>query len=508
MNSAAENNKRIAKNTLLLYMRMLLIMGVTFYTSRVILSALGIEDFGLYNIIGGIILLFSFINNAMVTATQRFLNYELGRGNIDEARKIFSVSISVHFCIVLICLLLAETIGLWFLNTYIKIPAGREYAANCVYQYSVVTFVINILRAPYNAAIVAYERMAFYAYISIVESLCRLIIAVVIVLFLDKLIAYTALLCLVTFLISIGYYWYCKRNFSICSYNFEINKKYFIAISSFSGWSMFGAVTNIGASQGINIILNMFFGVAVNAASGIANQVNSAVYQFVSNFQIAFNPQITKLYAKKDFDQFFKLLFNTSRYSFFLMFVLSLPLIVFCNDILQLWLVSVPEYAVQFCQIMIICSLFDALSGPLWASVYASGAIKKYQLYISLLLSSITILAYFVATVGANPCVVLLVKLMINILIYFFRLFYCVCHLNLNLSRYFKEVFFKCLLITLIDSILVLYLSEYANVFIMIPLTILFILLSIYLLGLTKIEKKNVTQKLFKLCSRFLISVK
>ena len=380
------NNKRIAKNTLMLYIRMLMIMVVNLYTSRVILQALGVEDFGLYNVVGGVVVLFTFINNAMVTSTQRFLNFEIGKNDYEEARNVFSTSLNIHFIIAVIFLVLAETIGLWFLNTYLQIPDGREIAANWVYQFSILVSILNIIRSPYNAAIIAHEHMSFYAYVSIIEVVLKLAIVYMVYLFADRLIAYAFLMMIVTLIILGAYYIFCKKKYSICKYKFEYNKKRYLELASFSGWSLFGSMANMGASQGVNIILNMFFGVTVNAAMGIANQVNAAVYQFVSSFQTAFNPQIIKSYAAGDRTYFISLIMNTSRYSFLLLFLLALPIYICCPEILSIWLGTVPEYAVEFCRLMLVFSLIDAVQGPLWVSAQATGKIRNYQIIMSTLI--------------------------------------------------------------------------------------------------------------------------
>lgn len=504
MSDNSANNKRIAKNTLMLYIRMLLIMGVNLYTSRIILQALGVDDFGLYNIVGGVVVLFTFVNNAMVASTQRFLNYELGRNNPEEAQKVFSASLSIHFAIAAIFLILAETVGLWFLNTYIQIPSGRETAANWVYQFTIVTSIINIIRTPYNASIIAHERMSFYAYISIIEVVLKLLVVYLVYLFADRLISYAALIMIVTFAVFGGYYLFCRKNFSICQYKFEYNKHRYRSIASFSGWSLFGSTANMGAQQGLNILLNIFFGVAINAAMGIANQVCNAIYYFVSNFQTAFNPQIVKTFAAKRHDDFHNLIYNTSRYSFFLLFALALPISIYCPEILNLWLTDVPEYATEFCVIMIISSLFDALSGPLWMSVYASGKIKSYQITISFLLSSTLIFAYFVATLGYNPIFVLWAKPLISVIIYLYRIQYCYKKLGLNIVKYSKSVLSKCLLTTLVSVILALLLStflEHTHIHLLIKVTIsLFtIILCIFLLGLTLTEKRLIYKNINKL---------
>ena len=487
---------------------MLLIMVVSLYTSRVILQALGVEDFGLYNVVGGVVILFTFINNAMVTSTQRFLNFELGKNNLEEAQKVFSASLNIHAIIAGVFLILAETVGLWFLNRYIQIPEGREVAANWVYQFSIIVSILNIIRSPYNAAIIAHEHMSFYAYVSIIEIILKLAIVYMVYFFSDRLIAYAFLMMMVTLIVLGAYYIFCRRKYTICKYKFEYDKQRYMALASFSGWSLFGSLANMGASQGINIILNMFFGVAVNAAMGIANQVNAAVYQFVSSFQTAFNPQIVKLYAAEEQGQFETLISNTSRYSYFLLFVIAFPIIICCGDILHLWLKEVPEYTEIFCRLIIVGSLFDALSGPLWMSVYAAGKLKKYQVHICILMLSILLFAYGAAKSDANPIVVLSIKVIITGIIYFYRLGYCVKYMRIGLSDYLKKVILKCVITTGV-SVLCVYCMfaltnmETYNLFVKLLIVFLFSSLSIYLMGFTRSEKNAIHQKMKILCAKF-----
>lgn len=300
------NNKRIAKNTMMLYIRMLLSMIVSLYTSRVVLNILGVEDYGIYNVVGGVVVLFSFLNNAMASATQRFLNFELGRGDVLEVKRIFSISMTSYICIALLVLFLSETVGLWFFNTQLNIPSSRIDAASWVYQMSIFTFCFSILRIPYNASVIAYERMSFFAYISIIEVLMKLLIVYLLVLgSIDKLILYAILIFVVTVLVNAIYQFYCKHMFEICTYSFFWDKILFKKIIGFSGWSLFGSLANMSAQQGVNFLLNIFYGVTVNAAVGIANQVSSAIYAFISNFQTAFNPQLIKSYASGEKEYFF-----------------------------------------------------------------------------------------------------------------------------------------------------------------------------------------------------------
>ena len=319
----SSNNKHIAKNTLMLYFRMILTMLVSLYTSRIVLNTLGVEDYGIYNIVGGVVILFSFFNNAMSNATQRFLSFELGQNNSVQLKRTFSMIINVHIGIAFLIFLLAETVGLWFLNTHINIPTERMKAANWVYQFSIFTFLINIIRVPYHATIVAYEKMSFYAYLSIIEVLLKLgVVFLIQISPLDKLIFYGFLIFVVSVLILLVYKIYCNKNFDAANYNFFWDTKLFKTLISFSGWSLFGSAANVSSKQGTDILLNIFYGVMVNAAMGIANQVNNAVNGFVQNFQTAFKPQIVKSYAANETDYLIRLIFQTSKFSFFYFIVL------------------------------------------------------------------------------------------------------------------------------------------------------------------------------------------
>lgn len=479
---------------------MLLIMVVNLYTSRVILQALGVNDFGLYNVVGGIVVLFTFINNAMVTSTQRFLNFEIGRNNYDEAQKVFSASLNIHFIIAIIFLLLAETIGLWFLNRYIQIPAGREIAANWVYQFSIVVSILNIVRSPYNAAIIAHEHMSFYAYVSIVEVILKLAIVYLVYLFADRLIAYSFLMMLVAVIILGAYYIFCKKKYFICKYKFEYDKQRYFSLASFSGWSLFGSLANIGASQGINIILNIFFGVTINAAMGIANQVNAAVYQFVSSFQTAFNPQIIKSYAADDRNYFISLILNTSRYSFLMLFLLALPIYICCPEILAIWLGKVPEYAVEFCRFMLIFSLIDAIQGPLWVSAQATGKIKNYQILMSFLILLNLPITYVLFKFFNNPEIALIVRVGINFITAIIRVIYLNRLYKFPISSYLKYVVLICFIVMLISFPIPYFVHKnmtvsLTNTFLSIILSFGCALIAIIMIGLRERERALIIDK-------------
>ncbi|WP_029904691.1 lipopolysaccharide biosynthesis protein, partial [Prevotella sp. 10(H)] len=452
MSANVDNNKRIAKNTVFLYIRQLVIIVVSLYTSRVVINTLGIEDFGIYNIVGGIVVLFSFLNGAMSSATQRFLNFELGKNNLDGVKRIFSISMTSYILIAFIVIILAETIGLWFLNTQINIPEDRIVAANWVYQFSLLTFCANLIRVPYNATIIAYERMNFYAYTSIVEAVLKL--GVVFLLMkseFDRLIFYAFLIFVVTLLVALYYRIYCGRNFETARYKVLWDKKLFGQIMSFSGWSLFGSVANMGTQQGISIVLNLFYGVTINAAVGVANQVTNAIYNFISNFQTAFNPQIVKLYASDSKDDFLSLIFKASKLSYFLFIFISIPILICTDFILEKWLVIVPEYASEFCRLIILFLLIEAIGGPLWMSVQATGKIATYQIIMSVLIFLNLPISYIALKMGYSPSSVWVVRIIMNLIIYVFRIFYLKNKIQLLTLLYFKKVILRSIVVTLIS---------------------------------------------------------
>lgn len=436
------DNKRIAKNTLALYVRMGVMMLVSLFTSRVVLQTLGVEDFGVYNVVGGVVVLFSFLNAAMSSATQRFLNFELGKKDLAQAGRVFSMSLSVHFCIAGTVLVLAETVGIWFLNTQLNIPVERMDAANWVYQFSVATTLFGILLVPYNATIIAYERMSFYAWTSIATTLLRLAIAYLLVVGnVDKLVLYAALTLVVSAIMQIVYIVYCRRAFpQTAIYKPFRDKKLFTELISFSGWSLFGGVADMSNSQGINMVMNIFCGVVVNAAMGIANQVNGAVYQFISNFQMAFSPQLVKSFAAGEHNRFISLIFKTSKISFFLALILVLPMALNAEFILELWLGSVPAYSADFVRWTLFYSLISAMSAPLWMSVQATGKIRMYQLIVSAFILANLPLAYLVLKFGFSPVIVLVVRVAMNAITTLWRVFYLRRKIGLPALKFLLQV--------------------------------------------------------------------
>ena len=382
-NQSSNNNKRIAKNTLLLYFRMLFMMVVSLYTSRVILNALGVDDFGIYNVVGGVVAMFSVISGSLSAAISRFITYELGKGDQSKLNKIFSASVTIQLLLSLIIVVLIESVGVWFLNAKMTIPAERMTAANWVLQFSIVTFVIGLISVPYNAAIIAYEKMSAFAYISILEAVGKLAIAFLIMVSpIDKLIFYAILMCVVAVIVRLTYGHYCKKHFTECVYKFHWDTLLLKDMFSFAGWSFIGCSAQVLLTQGVNVITNLFFGVTANAARGVATQVDSAVRQLVNNFMLALNPQITKSYAAGERDYTLSLVYQGAKFSFFLTLFVAVPFLFEIDYVLKIWLGVVPPEAPIFVRWTIAIIMADVLSLPIITANAASGKIKKYQLVV------------------------------------------------------------------------------------------------------------------------------
>ena len=376
------DNKRVAKNTIYLYFRTMFVMAISIFTSRIILDALGVNDYGIYNAVGGFVAIFSMLSGTLVAASQRFIAFELGKQSPD-VKKVFSTTVSVHLLLATVILILLETIGLWFLNSKMNIDPERMIAANWVYQCSVFTFCINLICIPYNAAIIAYEKMAAFAYISIFEVAAKLgcVYALFIIVF-DSLVVYAIFMMLVAVILCIIYGLYCHRNFSKCRYNYSFDRLTFHEMLSFSGWNFIGSITSNLNGHGINILTNLFFGVALNAARGVATQVDNAISTFVNNFLMAITPQITKSYAAKDFVYINRIIITGTKYSFFLLWLISLPVCLNTEYILGVWLKKVPDYTADFVRLGIVYNMCQTLSQCLYRTMLASGKIKKYQIVV------------------------------------------------------------------------------------------------------------------------------
>ncbi len=443
MSETSSNNKRIAKNTFMLYIRMLFTLAVSLITSRVVLQALGIEDFGIYNVVGGVITMFTFINSAMVSSTQRYLNFELATGNDEKLKSIFNTTLQIHAFIALFIILLGETVGLWFVMNKLVIPEARMTAAMWVYQCSILSCVVGIMSAPYNADIIAHEKMSAFAYISILDVFLKLLI--VCLLFIspyDKLITYAILILTVQLLIRYIYTRYCNKHFKESLFEWKINRPLLKEMAGFAGWSFWGNLAAILYTQGLNMMLNIFFGPVVNAARAVAIQVQGAIQQFVSNFQMALNPQITKNYAAGNLEQMHSLMFRSARFSFLLLFFLSLPVLLETEFILSVWLKTVPDNAVIFTQIMICISLIYTTANPCVIANQATGKVKVYQIVVGGILLTILPLSYLVLKLGAPAYSVFIVHFCVESIAQFSRMYMLRKLINLPIRQYLKNIYF------------------------------------------------------------------
>lgn len=436
------NSRRIAKNTVFLYFRMLLTMGITLYTSRVVLAVLGIEDFGIYDVVSSVVTMFAFLNGSMVTSTQRYITFAIGKEDRDEVSKVFSNAVRIHLLIGLVVILLSETVGLWFLENKLVIPEERMPAARWVFQLSLLSFFINVTQVPYNAVIVAHEKMDIFAYISIIDVLLRLgIVFLLKIIPIDKLIAYAVLSFLVTQIIRSLYRIYCRRNFAECHRTAVSRDGLFKGMLQFAGWNLFGSLAWMMRDQGVNILLNVFFGPVVNAARGTAMKVSSAVQGFVSNFSTAINPQITKNYAQEHLDKMEELAYRGARFSFLILFVIALPLMITMDTVLKWWLVEVPEHTGIFLQFILLDALINAVfSNPLITSLMATGNIRNYQITVSSIMLLVVPAGYIMLKAGAPAFSIFALLCAISLISGLARFQFCARQIGYNWRFFLKDV--------------------------------------------------------------------
>lgn len=450
MQDNLSNNKRIAKNTALLYIRTFIILLISLYTSRVVLQALGVDDYGIYNVVGGFVAMFSLLSGALSNAISRYITFELGRGDKERLNEVFSTSVTVQFILALITIVLAEIVGVWFLNVKMNVPDGRMVAANWVFQCSLLTFAINLISIPYNACIIAHERMNAFAYVSILEAVLKLgAVLLLFVIGFDRLIVYAVLLVIVATVIRLIYGVYCGRQFEECKYHFSLNKPLIKEMTSLAGWNMLGSSGSILNSHGVNLLMNLFFGVAVNAVRGLAVQVNSAVTQFVNGFTTAVNPQITKSFAKGEKDYTFNLVIMSSKYSYFLMLLLAAPIIAETPYLMRLWLKTVPDYTVLFVRLTLVISLIATLSSSLYTLALATGHIKKYQIVVGSLSLSCFFITYVFYKLNFPVEIAYFVNIGVQLIILFARLRILNELTGISLKQFLSKVVSKALLVTL-----------------------------------------------------------
>lgn len=502
MSDTSANNKRIAKNTLLLYIRTLFIMLITLYTSRVILNTLGVSDYGIYNVVGGVVAMFSVISSSLSSSISRFITYELGHGDFERLKRIFTTSVNIQIGISFVILVLAETFGLWFLNTKMNIPANRMTAANWVLQCSLISFIINLISLPYNACIIAHEKMSAFAYISILEAILKLTVVYMLLISpYDKLSTYAVLLVIVALLIRLAYGQYCKRHFEESRYKFVYDKPLIKEMTGFAGWSFFGNGAYMLNTQGVDMLINIFFGVTLNAAKGVATQVQNAVMQFVNNFTVAVTPQITKSYAAGDMEYMYKLVCRGARFSYFLLLVFVVPIVCEADYILRLWLELVPEYAPVFLRLTLFGSLMALLGNSMLTAIFATGNIKRYQLWITIIGCLVFPLTWIAYKLGFPPETTYVIYIVIYFLLNFVRVYIAKGLMAFPIKLYVFDVILKVVIVSIISFVLpLLVVCNFEEGFFRLCVTCIVSLFStvsvIYLLGLEGTERMVILNKL------------
>lgn len=480
---------------------MLFLMAVNLYTSRVVLNALGVEDFGIYNVVGGVVAMFSMLSGSLSSAITRFITYELGTGNRDNLKRIFSSAVTIQIGLAILIIILAEAIGVWFLNAKMSIPDTRIIAANWVFQFSILTFAINLISVPYNASIIAHERMSAFAYISILEAMGKLAIAFLIVVSpMDRLIFYAILMCAVALIVRFAYGIYCKRHFEECTYHFIFDKDLLKRMFGFAGWNFIGATSAVLRDQGGNVVINLFCGPAVNAARGIAFQVNNAVSGFVTNFMTALNPQITKSYAAGDKGYMMTLINQGARLSFYILLLLSLPVIINVHYILMLWLKTVPEHTTLFVQLVLIFAMSESISNPLVTAMLATGNIRNYQIVVGGLQMLNLPISYILLRNGFIPETVLIVAVCISQCCLAARLYMLRGMIGLSVREYLSKVYLNVLAVTVLSAVIPCmssyYLSEtFLNFIIICVVSVICTFTVIYFVGCNRKERQFINEK-------------
>lgn len=496
--TSPNKSELIAQNTLLLYVRMAVLMCVNIYTSRVVLNNLGVVDYGLYNVIGGVVGMLSILSSSLSIAISRYLTFEIGRKNFDKLKRIFSTSLVVQLSMAIIVISVAEIVGVWFLNTEMNIPLDRLSAANWILQLSIISFAISMLIVPFNALIIAHENMAFFSYITVIEAMLKLLAAIIIgyVIF-DALVTYGLFILIVSICILLIYAGICKSKFCECNFHFIFNRELLKDMMTFAGWNFIGSTSGLMMLHGINILMNIFFGVKINTARGIATQVDNAVNQFVYNFTLALNPQITKSYADKNFEYMYELVCRGAKYSFFLYFIFALPLFFEAPIILRLWLNMVPDYTVLFVRLSLINSLFAVLTLTMITSALATGDIKKYQIVVGGFALLDVPLCYIAFRMGFNPSSAYVISIFINICLIYVRLLFIRSMIKMKIRMYLIEVIVPVSILSLFAPIIPYLLHFYIldsffRVFFVIVSCFIFSIVIIYYLGLNNTERNYV----------------
>lgn len=502
MTDTSQNNKRIAKNTLLLYIRMLLTMVVSLYTSRVILKTLGVEDYGIYNVVGGVVAMFNILSGSLSSAISRFITFELGKNDFEKLKRVFSSSVTIQIILAIAVAIIAEIAGIWFINEKMNIASDRLIEANWVFHFSILTFAINLISVPYNAAIVAHEKMSAFAYISIIETVGKLLVAYLIIISpIDRLVFYGLLMLLVAILVRSSYSFYCRRNFKECHYYFIWDKKLLKQMFGFAGWNFIGSSSALLRDQGGNILLNLFFGTTINAARGIANQVFTAIYSFASNFMTALNPQITKSYAAGNYDYMTMLVYRGSRFACYLLFIISLPVIINTEYILNLWLDIVPDKTVIFVRLMLIFALSEAVSKPMITAQLASGNIRNYQLVVGGIQLLNLPVSYIVFQCNGKAETLFIVAIIISQLCLASRLYMLKKIIAFSVKRFLKEVYLNVIKVFIFAVIVPVCFSfllkeNIWGFLLSLIITVSSSVISIFYIGCNKLERQYIVEKI------------
>ena len=512
MSEYAENNKRIAKNTLALYIRTFITMIVGLYTSRVMLHALGVDDYGINNVIGGIVAMSSLITGAVSSAISRYITFALGKGDLHRMKVVFSNSVIVMIAMSVIAVVFLEAFGLWFINNQADIPKDRIIAANWVLHFSIVALVINLISSPYNATIVAHEHMSIYAYMSIAEVALKLGACFVVMAFSgDRLILYAFLIAFVALIIRLFYSWYCQKHFQESKYDHKLFDKSFMKeLSQFTGWFMVGNAVWVLNTQGINMLINVFFGVAMNAARGVAVTVTGAITTFVNNFTVAFVPQITKSYASNDKERLLFLIFQGTKITWYLLFLLIIPIFWETDNILRLWLGEPPEYTGIFLRFALFESWSMAISFALHNTILATGKLKRVQIQIAVYTAFILPITWLCFLAGASAWVSCVVFVVMNTTAKGFTLYELKRLINFPVKRFLKECVWRCSCVTIIafalPGIIVNMMPQTMSRFVLVVVTsLVWTIFCAYFMGLSKEEKvtvraiaSNISNKIFR----------
>lgn len=507
MQENTSSNKRIAKNTLILYFRMGITMLVSLYTSRVILSALGVEDYGIYNVVGGVVALLNIISGSMTAATSRFLSFELGKGIDNRLFDTFSTLLNVHIAIGVIVFIVGEGVGIWFIYNKLSIPPDRLYAAFWVLQFSLLTFLVTVINVPYSASVVSHEQMGVFAYIAIFEVISKLVITFVVFYTpLDKLIIYALLLALVSIVTQGVYYFYCMR-YPECRFRLVFDSNLIKEIVGFIGWAFLGNASVVIKTQGVTMLLNMFFGPVVNAAQGIANQVESISGRFIGSYMMASNPQIIKLYSANEYSPMHNLIFRTSKFSAFLLLILMSPIVLNIDYILGLWLTEVPDHTSAFVVLTLIYAFIDTLTAPLVTGVLATAKIKAYELMITFSYIMMVLVVYFCFRLGMQPEFAIVISILCKVVILMILLFQSKILYRLSVKDHFIRVIVPVSVSILVPigvyfAIRLIVLSAFMQLILSSIIVTLLLLTVIWFLGLDNSEKSFiiniVRNKIFK----------